>query len=59
MLKIDNINASYGKIEVLQDISLEMNESDLIAVIGANGAGRALNENGNGLQTHYGTIVQW
>ena len=41
MLKIDNINASYGKIEVLQDISLEMNESDLIAVIGANGAGKS------------------
>lgn len=41
MLKVDNINVSYGKIEVLHGISLEMNESDLVAVIGANGAGKS------------------
>ena len=41
MLEIDNIQVSYGEIEVLHGISMSVNESDRVAVIGANGAGKS------------------
>lgn len=41
MLKVDNINVSYGKIEVLHGVSLEIKEGELVTVIGANGAGKS------------------
>ncbi len=40
MLKIDNINVSYGDIHVLHDVSIEIGEGELVAMIGANGAGK-------------------
>ena len=39
MLKIDNINVSYGQIRALQNVSLEVNENEIVALIGNNGAG--------------------
>ncbi|AHC16414.1 ABC transporter ATP-binding protein [Salinispira pacifica] len=41
MLKIDNINTYYGNIHALQDVSLEINEGEIITLIGANGAGKS------------------
>lgn len=41
MLKIDNINTFYGNIHALQDVSLEINEGEIITLIGANGAGKS------------------
>jgi branched-chain amino acid transport system ATP-binding protein len=41
LLEIDNIQVSYGEIEVLHGISMSVNESDRVAVIGANGAGKS------------------
>ena len=40
VLAIENITAGYGKLEVLQDVSLEVCQGELIAVVGANGAGK-------------------
>lgn len=40
MLSINNVNAFYGKIQVLWDVSLEINEGEIVAVVGANGAGK-------------------
>ena len=40
MLKLNNIKAGYGCIEVLHGISLEVNEGEIVTVIGANGAGK-------------------
>jgi branched-chain amino acid transport system ATP-binding protein len=41
MLEVKNINAGYGGIQVLWDISLEVEEGEFIAIIGANGAGKS------------------
>ena len=41
MLKIDNINVSYGQIRALQNVSLEVNENEIVALIGNNGAGNS------------------
>jgi len=41
MLKIEGLNAKYGDIQTLWDISLEVNEGELLALIGSNGAGKS------------------
>ncbi|MDI9408720.1 MAG: ABC transporter ATP-binding protein [Candidatus Pacebacteria bacterium] len=40
MLELDNISASYGKVAVLQGISLTVPEHQLVTLIGSNGAGK-------------------
>lgn len=40
MLKISGINASYGKIQVLKNVSLEVEEGSIVTILGANGAGK-------------------
>lgn len=41
MLIVDNINTYYGNVKILNDISIQVNEGELISVIGANGAGKS------------------
>jgi branched-chain amino acid transport system ATP-binding protein len=41
MLKIDNINVYYGAIHAIKGISLEVNEGEIVTLIGANGAGKS------------------
>ena len=40
MLKVNNLNVYYGAIHALKDISLEVNEGEIVTLIGANGAGK-------------------
>jgi branched-chain amino acid transport system ATP-binding protein len=40
-LKIENLRAGYGSIEILHEISLTVNDGDYVAVVGANGAGKS------------------
>ncbi|MFC2028821.1 ABC transporter ATP-binding protein [Chloroflexota bacterium] len=41
MLKVDNINFSYGEIQILKDISINVNDGEFIAVFGPNGHGKS------------------
>ena len=41
LLKVDNINTFYGKIHALKGISIEVNEGEIVTLIGANGAGKS------------------
>ena len=41
MLNVDNINVYYGQIHALKDVSLEVKEGEIVALIGANGAGKS------------------
>jgi branched-chain amino acid transport system ATP-binding protein len=41
MLKLEGVHAGYGAIEVLKDLSLEVNEGEIVALLGANGAGKS------------------
>ena len=40
MLKVDNINVYYGQIHTLKDVSIEVKKGEIVALIGANGAGQ-------------------
>lgn len=40
LLRIENLNVSYGLVQVLFDLSLEVNEGEIVCLIGANGAGK-------------------
>lgn len=40
MLKISNLHAAYGKVEVLHGISMEVPKGKVVTLIGSNGAGK-------------------
>ncbi|MFC4456650.1 ABC transporter ATP-binding protein [Deinococcus sonorensis] len=39
-LRIEQLSAGYGKVQVLWDVSLQVSAGEFVAVIGANGAGK-------------------
>jgi branched-chain amino acid transport system ATP-binding protein len=41
VLKLEDIHTCYGPIEAIKGISLEVKESEIVALIGANGAGKS------------------
>jgi len=41
MLNVNDINVYYGNIQALKRISLEINEGEIVTLIGANGAGKS------------------
>ena len=41
MLKLNDINVYYGAIHAIKGISLEVNEGEIVTLIGANGAGKS------------------
>ena len=40
MLKLENINSGYGAIQALYDVNLEINQGEIVTLIGSNGAGK-------------------
>ena len=40
MLNVENINVYYGAIHAVKDVSLHVNEGEIVTLIGANGAGK-------------------
>jgi len=40
MLRVENICAGYGSIEVLHNVSVEVNKDEIVSLVGANGAGK-------------------
>lgn len=41
MLKVDNINVYYGAIHAIKNVSFQVNEGEIVTLIGANGAGKS------------------
>jgi len=41
MLKLDQVRAGYGAIEVLKSLTLEVRAGEIVALLGANGAGKS------------------
>ncbi|MCI7241324.1 MAG: amino acid ABC transporter ATP-binding protein [Bacilli bacterium] len=41
LLKLENINKKFGKKEVLKDISFEVHDKEIIAIVGPSGSGKS------------------
>lgn len=59
LLKVDNIHVYYGAIHAIKGISFEVNEGEIVTLIGANGAGKSttLNTIAGLLRPRDGSIV--
>ena len=58
MLKVNDLHVYYGAIHALQGVSFELNEGEIVALIGANGAGKStlLNTISGLLEATQGTV---
>ena len=41
MLKVENLSKKFKDLEVLKDISLEVNQGEVVAIIGPSGSGKS------------------
>ncbi len=41
MLKLQNVSTCYGKIQALDDVTVEVKKGEIVSLIGANGAGKS------------------
>ena len=58
LLKVDNINVYYGSIHAIKGVSFNVNEGEIVTLIGANGAGKStiLNTVSGLLRTRTGSV---
>jgi ABC-type branched-subunit amino acid transport system ATPase component len=58
LLRLENVSAGYGQARVLEDISLEVKQGEVVAVLGSNGAGKTTLANviAGGLTPAAGTL---
>lgn len=54
MLKVSNIEAGYGPVQVLRGVSLQVKKGEIVSVLGTNGAGKTTT-----LRTISGLIKAW
>jgi len=54
MLKVENLSTGYGKKQVLFNVSLEVNNGDIVLLAGSNGSGKSTL-----LKAIYGMLPQW
>ena len=56
-LNVDAVSVSYGKVRALHDVKFQVEQGQIVTVIGANGAGKTTLINAvSGILNHSGTI---
>lgn len=41
MLTVENVNSGYGQMEILHDVSIKVDQGEIVSIIGPNGAGKS------------------
>jgi len=41
MIELKNINAGYGQVQIVRDVSMNIDNNEIVALVGANGAGKS------------------
>lgn len=60
LLKLTDVNSYYGKIHALNNINLEINEGEIVALLGSNGAGKSTTlKTISGLIKPRSGIIEW
>lgn len=60
MLKVENLNVHYGVIHAIEDVSIEVNDGEIVTLIGANGAGKTtILHTITGLKKATSGLVNW
>ena len=60
MIQVDNLTAGYGKLEILQDLSLSFAAEQFSAVLGPNGSGKStLMKAIMGVNRIFAGLIQW
>mgnify|MGYP005773859711 CR=1 FL=1 len=58
-LEVDKLRAGYGAVEVLHEVSLHVNEGEIVSILGANGAGKTPTlQTISGLATYMGGAIR-
>lgn len=59
LLKVENLNAGYGRLQILFDISMDVEEEEIVVIVGPNGSGKStLLKTIFGLTTIYSGVVR-
>src|ERR1700744_3050867 len=40
LLQVSDVHVSYGKVEAVRSVSLEVGDNEIVTIVGANGAGK-------------------
>lgn len=60
LLKVENINVYYGVIQAIKNVTFEVNQGEIVALIGANGAGKtSIMKTISGLIHSHGGSIQF
>lgn len=54
LLKVESITSGYGEMEILHDVSIEIEEGEIVSIIGPNGAGKSTL-----MKTIFGILKPW
>ena len=41
MFQLEHVHSGYGRVRIITDVSLEVNDREIVSIIGANGAGKS------------------